>query len=151
MHVIVDEADDLAAVIGLERVTLTGNVYYAVCGLNTPYVDHAPRSVTFALRVRDSLRRIAREHDLDVDVSAGINSGPVTTGLIGGSRLIYDLWGDTVDDAYRIGRGARTGQILVTESTRDRLPASTATDPVAVVPGISTWVVRRREAGGSGE
>jgi class 3 adenylate cyclase len=151
VHAIVDEADSLAAVNGLERVTLAGDVYYAACGLSTPYVDHAPRSVAFVLRLQDEMRRLAKERGVELGVTAGINSGPVTSGLIGGSRLIYDLWGDTVEDAYRIVRAARAGQVLITGSTRARMPAGTATEPVDVVPGMETWLVGRGEQAGVGE
>jgi class 3 adenylate cyclase len=145
VHAIVDEADGLATVNGLERVSLSGDVYYAVCGLDRPYVDHAPRSVIFALRAQDAVQRIAEDRVVNLKVSAGISSGPVTTGLIGGSRLIYDLWGDTADAAYRVARAARGGQVLVTRSTRERMPAGIATEPVSVLTDLDTWAVEHGE------
>jgi len=144
VNTIVEEADSVAAINGLERVKTTGDVYYAVCGLEMPYLDHAPRAVTFARQVRDAVDRLARDRALDVGVSAGINSGPITTGLIGGCRLVYDLWGDTVDDAYQLARVARRNQILVTEATRDRTPADMLADGVGTtdaVPGVPAWSV----------
>ena len=122
MHTIVDIADEVAAVTGLERVKVMGDTYHAVCGVETPYLDHAPRSVRFAAEVRAEVRRIARESDLDLDVSAGVSTGSVTVGLIGNARLIYDVWGETATHAGALARLASPGEILVSEAVRDRLP-----------------------------
>jgi class 3 adenylate cyclase len=53
-------------------------------------------------------------------MSAGIDSGPVTVGLIGDTRLVYDLWGEAVDSASMLARIAQSGEILMTKATRDR-------------------------------
>ena len=148
VHAMVDDIDSQAVINGLERVKLSGDVYYAVCGLSTPYVDHAPRAVSFALQARSTVRRVAEEHDLDLDVSVGINSGPITTGLVGGSRLVYDLWGDTVEDAYVVARAAHSGDIIVTSVTRDRTPAGEDAESVDLVPGMETWRVQNEARGG---
>jgi len=141
VHTVVDEIDSLAARNGLERVRLSGDAYYAVCGVGTPHVDHASRTVTFAFQARTAVDRIARANGLHLGVSAGINSGSVTTGLIGGSRLVYDLWGGTVEDAYLVARATGFGDIVVTKSTRDRTPAGRAMESVDVLPGTETWRV----------
>jgi hypothetical protein len=99
-----------------------GDTYFAVCGVETPYLDHAPRSVRFAFEVRAEVRRFAEENDLDLDVSGGVDAGPVTVGLIGNARLIYDLWGETAEHAVAIAGLAGDGEILVTDDVRDRLP-----------------------------
>ena len=151
VHAMVDEVDSLAVINGLERVKLSGDVYYAVCGLSTPYVDHAPRSVAFALSARNTVRRVADENDLGLDIAAGINSGPITTGLVGGSRLVYDLWGDTVEDAYVVARAARAGDVVVTKAVRDRTPAGRAMESVELVPGMETWIVHLEARGGDDE
>ena len=122
MNSIVDAADDVAQTNGLERIKVMGDTYYAVCGTATPYLDHAPRAARFAEQVRNEIRRIADDESLDLDATAGIQSGPITVGLIGDSYLIYDLWGDTVEQAYALARAGGRGKILVTDIVRDRLP-----------------------------
>ncbi len=122
MNSIVDAADDLADAGGLERIKVMGDTYYAVCGTGMPYLDHAPRAIRFAQQIRDEVRHLADGGSLNVAVTAGIQSGPVTVGLIGDSRLIYDLWGDTVEQAYALARVGSRGEILVTDAVRDRLP-----------------------------
>jgi len=122
MHSIVDLADEVAAVDGLERVKVMGDTYHAVCGVDTPYLDHAPRAVRFASDVRAEVRQLAREQGLDLDISGGVHTGPVTVGLIGNARLVYDLWGETAERAAVLSGLAAPGEILVTEEVRDRVP-----------------------------
>jgi len=139
MHSIVDLADEVAAVNGLERVKVMGDTYHAVCGVDTPYLDHAPRAVRFASDVRAEVRRLARENGLDLDISGGVDTGPVTVGLIGNARLIYDLWGETAEHATVLSGLAAPGEVLVTKDVRDRLPEGGSL--VAAGSGDSTaWV-----------
>lgn len=140
MHSIVDAADAIAAVTGLERIKVMGDTYYAACGVDTPYLDHAPRSVQFAVAVRAEIQALARDHDLDLDVSAGVNVGPITVGLTGNSRLIYDLWGDTAERAVALSGLGAPGEILVTDAVRDRLPGGTQLTRFHSEQ-VSAWVV----------
>ena len=122
----VDGLDTLAEAHGLERVKLVGDTYFAVCGLNKPYLDHAPRAVAFALDARDVIEELSAGHPTELDISAGIHSGPVTAGLAGSTRLIYDLWGATVSAAHFLARSARPGEIIVSDETKVLLPPEVA-------------------------
>ena len=139
MHAIVDIADRVAAVNGLERVKVMGDTYHAVCGVETPYLDHAPRTVRFAFAVRAEVRRFAQESGLDLDISGGVDTGPVTVGLIGNARLIYDLWGTTAEHATVLSGVARPGEVLVTTEVRDRLPDGRRL-AAADLGDVSAWV-----------
>ena len=148
MHSIVDMADEIAAVNGLERIKVMGDTYHAVCGVDTPYLDHAPRAARFAADVRAEVRRFALERGLDLDISGGVDTGPVTVGLIGNARLIYDLWGETAEQAAILAGRAAPGEVLVTEETRDRLPEGSSL-AAAGSGDIAAWVVAE-SAGDSG-
>jgi class 3 adenylate cyclase len=148
MHSIVDMADEIAAVNGLERIKVMGDTYHAVCGVDTPYLDHAPRAARFAADVRAEVRRFALERGLDLDISGGVDTGPVTVGLIGNARLIYDLWGETAEQAAILAGRAAPGEVLVTEETRDRLPEGSGL-AAAGSGDIAAWVVAE-SAGDSG-
>ena len=150
MHSIVDMTDEIAAAFGLERVKVMGDTYFAVCGVETPYLDHAPRSVRFALEARAEIRRFAEENGLDLDVSGGVDAGPVTVGLIGNARLIYDLWGETAEHAVAIAGLAGDGEILVTDDVRDRLPGG---DDLAAFESdqVSAWVADGSESDGGSQ
>lgn len=150
MHSIVDIADEVATLNGLERVKVMGDTYHAVCGVDTPYLDHAPRAIRFAAGVLAEVRRFAQENRLDLDVSGGVDAGPVTIGLTGSARLIYDLWGETAEHAADLARLAAPGEILVTGEVRDRLPVGSSL-AAAKSAGISAWVAVASDSDEGGE
>jgi len=47
----------------------------------------------------------------------GINSGPVTAGIIGTHKFSHDLWGDTVNTAGRMESEGVPGSITVSPAT----------------------------------
>ncbi len=51
----------------------------------------------------------------------GVNCGPVTAGVIGKRKFIYDLWGDTVNIASRMESHGQAGFIQVSAAVREQL------------------------------
>ena len=117
---LVDEADALAADLGLERIKISAGMYVAVCGLSRPYLDHAPRSVAFALGVRDLAAELS---DGSLTVRAGVDDGAIAVGLAGRSGLVYDAWGSAVVEAERLASGSPAGAVTVSPVVRRQLPA----------------------------
>ncbi len=139
---LVEEIDTLAHHHGLERVKLVGDAYFAGCGLVQPYLDHVPRSAAFALDARDAIREMSAEYDLRPEIAAGIHSGPVTVGLTGSARLVYDLWGETVSTAHFLARMARPSEILATDAVRELLPPDIAVAPRSNGPDeVPVWEI----------
>jgi class 3 adenylate cyclase len=126
---VTEELDSLGAKHGVERAKLVGDAYYAGCGLNQWYLDHSPRTAAFALEARDIMGNLDDELDIELTVAIGIKSGSVALGLAGSTRLVYDLWGETVDGALLLARSATAGQILVADVTKKMLPAEAAVVP----------------------
>lgn len=120
----VEEADALAKRRGVERIRLTGDAYFAACGTVRPHLDHAARTAMFALEVRDLVDDLIGEDDRGLSMSAGIDSGPITIGLTGGSGLVYDAWGATLQGATDLARRARPGDVMVSATARALLPSN---------------------------
>ena len=114
--------DDIALEQGLDRIKVVGDSYFGACGHDRPYIDHAPRTVVFAERVAEAVNALARASSAPLATAIGINTGPVTVGMSGGTRLVYDVWGPTVTTAHALARAAHADEIIVTEATRARLP-----------------------------
>jgi class 3 adenylate cyclase len=65
-------------------------------------------------------------------VRAGLAVGPITVGLTGGSQLIHETWGVTVQRATDLARNARSGQVLVSNDCGRLLPERYRLEPSAV-------------------
>src|SRR5476649_793961 len=91
--------------LGIEKIKTVGDAYMAVCGLPQHVDNHAERMVRMAIRMVHITREHALEHQVSMQLRIGINSGPVVAGVIGKSKYIYDLWGDTVNLASRMESG----------------------------------------------
>jgi class 3 adenylate cyclase len=113
--------DGAAHELGIEKIKTVGDAYMAVCGMPVPVANHAERMVRMAIRMVHITREHAMEHHVSMALRVGINSGPVVAGVIGKSKYIYDLWGDTVNLASRMEAGGMPDTIQVTRSVYERL------------------------------
>lgn len=113
--------DTAAHELGIEKIKTVGDAYMAVCGLPVPVANHAERMVRMAIRMVHITREHALEHQVSMNLRVGINSGPVVAGVIGKSKYIYDLWGDTVNLASRMESGGVPGTIQVTRPVYEQL------------------------------
>ena len=107
--------DDLVAEAGLEKIKTIGDNYMAVGGLFGDE-DHASRIVRLGLAMLEEARR----HEAlgkPLELRIGVNSGPVSGGVIGTRKLAFDLWGDTVNVASRLQEVGPPGQIHLSEQT----------------------------------
>ncbi len=131
---LVHQFDAAAETHGVERVRNTHNGYLASCGLTVPRLDNIHRTVDFALDMQRIVNRFNAETGNNIRLRAGIDTGAVTSGLIGRAGLVYDLWGGAVHLASSIRRGAAQPGVYVTQKvyevtrdTRQYTPAGTMT------------------------
>jgi len=125
--------DQAAHELGIEKIKTVGDAYMAVCGLPVPVPDHAARMVRMAIRMVHITREHAIEHQVAMKLRVGINSGPVVAGVIGKSKYIYDLWGDTVNLASRMESGGLPDSIQVTREVYEKLKDEYVFEPRGAV------------------
>jgi class 3 adenylate cyclase len=97
-----------------------GDGLMAVFGAPATQPDHADRALDAARMILDAVHL----GSTGLRVAAGINSGPVVAGPIGGAgRLNFSVIGDVVNVAARVEAATRdTGDdVLLTAATRDLL------------------------------
>ena len=69
----------------------------------------------------EDLAKYNETADIPFQIRIGLNCGPVTAGVIGTHKFIYDVWGDTVNVASRMESAANPGAIRITENLKEML------------------------------
>jgi class 3 adenylate cyclase len=96
--------DDVAERFGPEKVKTIGDSYLAVCGLSVPYLDHDKRVIDCAIELLGILRRFKLERGFQLSIQIGIHSGDTFTGIVGKSKMVYDVWGETVKHCHGLSQ-----------------------------------------------
>ena len=122
LNEIIRAFDDAADKYGVERVRTTRSGYLASCGLTIPRVDNARRMVDFAMELERIAERYGGKHGAALSIRAGIDTGTVTSGLVGQAHIAYDLWGDAVNLAFQLQGTNRDSGIFLTQQVVDRMP-----------------------------
>ncbi|HUJ76711.1 MAG TPA: adenylate/guanylate cyclase domain-containing protein [bacterium] len=113
--------DELVTQRGLEKIKTIGDAYMVAGGLPHHRADHAEAVADLALAMLETVRGFRHETGEPLSIRIGINTGPVVAGVIGKTKYIYDLWGDTVNTASRMESHGVPGEIQVTAATREAL------------------------------
>ncbi len=144
--------DRLAAGTGVEKIKTISNSYLAVCGLPEPRPDHAEAVAELALAMQREIAAIPSGTDRPLSVRIGVHSGAVIAGVVGRSKLAYDLWGPSVDTASQMEACGVTGGIQVSAATHALLEDKYLFEPrgefyVRGQGEIATYMLRGRRVG----
>ena len=142
--------DQLAEGLDLEKIKTIGDAYMMAAGLPLPRADHAEAIADMALSMQLVVDHFPFDYGETLQIRIGINTGTVVAGVIGTHKFIYDLWGDTVNVAYRMESSGQPGKIQVTEAVYRRLKDEYLFEKRGAVPikgkgkMITYWLIGRK-------
>ncbi len=113
--------DALAATCGVEKIKTIGDSYMAVAGAPEARADHAAAALALARGMLEVLAEMRGQNRVELELRIGLASGSVVGGVIGRKRILFDLWGDTVNVASRMESSGVPGRIQVAPSTWEQL------------------------------
>ncbi|KAL3314277.1 Adenylate cyclase type 9 [Cichlidogyrus casuarinus] len=113
----------------VEKIKTIGACFMAASGLNMTERArnrepdaHLMTLLDFAIELIKVLDEFNRQmFSFKFDLKVGFNVGEVTAGVIGTTKLLYDIWGDTVNVASRMYSTGMKQRIQVTEQVAQRL------------------------------
>ena len=82
-----------------------------------------------ALDIRAYFERGVYLDEQRLNCRIGINSGPVTAGVIERKKIAYQVWGDTVNTASRMESHGVPGQIQISPSTYELIKGDFVCEP----------------------
>lgn len=118
---LVRQFDAAAANFGVEQVRTLHNGYLASCGLSVPRLDNVRRTVDFAVEMQRIIDRFNGETGHNLKLRAGIDTGTVTSGLVGRASLAYDMWGSAVSLAYQVQSGTPQPGVYVSSAVYEAM------------------------------
>lgn len=111
------EYDAIAKRWGIYKVETIGDAYLGVAGCPDVVPDHAARAVNFSLDILEMVKTFKTVTNENIQIRIGLNSGPVTAGILGELNPHWCLVGDTVNTASRMESTSKAMHIHISEST----------------------------------
>ena len=147
---LIDELNDLFSgfdaiceATGVEKLKTIGDAYLAIGGLIDDGADHCAAIAETAVRMVDlvAARPASRAR---WQVRIGLNRGSVAAGVIGTTKFVYDVWGDTVNVASRLEAASLPGRIHVSDALATALSGRYTLEPRGAIEikgkgSMATW------------
>eukprot|EP00658_Telonema_sp_P-2_P027265 TRINITY_DN2108_c0_g1_i2.p1 TRINITY_DN2108_c0_g1~~TRINITY_DN2108_c0_g1_i2.p1 ORF type:complete len:520 (+),score=91.38 TRINITY_DN2108_c0_g1_i2:213-1772(+) len=113
------EFDTIAELLELEKIKTIGDAYFLAGGLDPTIKDHAMRVIEASLLFFTSLHEHNERHPGrdPLRMRLGVHTGPAVAGVIGKSKVAYDLWGESVEIANAMETTGVPGLVHISETT----------------------------------
>uniref|UniRef100_A0A8B9XS51 Adenylate cyclase type 9 n=1 Tax=Bos mutus grunniens TaxID=30521 RepID=A0A8B9XS51_BOSMU len=109
----------------IEKIKTIGATYMAASGLNATQCrdgSHPQEHLQILFEFAKEMMRVVDDFNnnmlwFNFKLRVGFNHGPLTAGVIGTTKLLYDIWGDTVNIASRMDTTGVECRIQVSEES----------------------------------
>lgn len=133
--------DEIIEDLDLEKIKTIGDAYMCAGGVPIRNRTNPIHCVLAALRIQTYMKghneKVAATGGQQWQLRIGINTGPVSAGVIGTKRYAYDIWGRTVNRAQRMERYCTPGKIAISEDTYDYIQPYFICKPKGMIPSKS--------------
>ena len=129
LSVMFSHFDQLVEKYGVEKIETVGDSYMVGAGLPIPRNNHAEIVTHMALDIRAYFERGVFLDGHQLNCRIGINSGPITAGVIERKKISFNVWGDTVNTASRMQTHSLPGQIQVSQITYELIKDDFSCEP----------------------
>eukprot|EP00750_Incisomonas_marina_P029877 INCI7237.4.p1 GENE.INCI7237.4~~INCI7237.4.p1 ORF type:complete len:1560 (-),score=263.66 INCI7237.4:601-5280(-) len=113
--------DDLCDEYNVEKIKTIGTDYMAGAGFPEESPTHTRDLCLMALAFRQKVREYSASTGVPLTCRIGLATGSAVAGVIGSSKVTYDVFGDTVNTASRMMSSCNDGEIMVTERVKTNL------------------------------
>lgn len=126
---VMDELDEIFFQFGTiaskyktQRIKTIGDTFMCAGGIPEANITNPIEVVMTAVEIRDWLEKHESQKRGDKrlwELKIGIHTGPVTATISGKKKINYDIKGDTVNNATRIGALSENGSIMISVMTHE--------------------------------
>ncbi|KAJ3316398.1 hypothetical protein HDV06_003735, partial [Boothiomyces sp. JEL0866] len=109
--------DAIARKWNMHKVETIGDAFLGVSGCPKRTPDHAINAVEFAIDIMAMIKEFKTAMGSSIAIRIGLNSGPITAGILGELNPHWCIVGDTVNTASRMESTSKPLRIHISEST----------------------------------
>ena len=105
----------------IEKIKTMGDAYMCAGGIPLKNHTNPVDVVMVALDVQNHLKRLSEQNPNVWSIRIGVHTGQVVAGMLGHTKLSYDIWGHTVNVASRLETSCKAGKVHISGTTFEKI------------------------------